>query len=325
MWSSGPLAYRLAAFLFAFSVLAGTALAASNPGVPGKSGNNNPHGGPPGQGGPVPGQSGEHNPHGSPPGQRMGVGNPFHGGDTTMPGGGAGSILGRSGAMLPERHYPGGPCIVPERAAALAKKAVGWEPDWMYLADAFGEVRVTSRLVERNRPARETLLLRKNGRRLLRTAAPVIVTQLLIPPVLWVQRAGGAWVELSGEIRQADVVVMRFLEDPVRRMTTFWDATPWDVGTAPGGRKTLLLRVHAGGALEMEVEGSDYTVTRVSFSGSGAEPGWTEERRVVLMQGRAALLERRRVYPGGAEHEVTEKLDWLAGPGSVSDLEVSLR
>lgn len=41
------------------------------PGTPGNSGNQNPHGSPPGQGGATPGNSGSNNPHGSPPGQRL--------------------------------------------------------------------------------------------------------------------------------------------------------------------------------------------------------------------------------------------------------------
>ena len=40
--------------------------------TPGNSGNANPNGSPPGQGGPPPGNSADHNPYGTPPGQRTG-------------------------------------------------------------------------------------------------------------------------------------------------------------------------------------------------------------------------------------------------------------
>src|ERR1044071_1309851 len=76
------------------------------PGTPGNSGNGNPHGSPPGQGGAVPGNSGSTNPHGTPPGQRIGGGSGAPGAPASL-GSVAGSGSGSGQIFEPlDTHVP---------------------------------------------------------------------------------------------------------------------------------------------------------------------------------------------------------------------------
>ncbi len=334
-------------------LVAATAGASPAPGTPGNSGGSNPHGAPPGQGGPVPGNAGANNPHGTPPGQRIsppatgsraasGAATPS-GGDTSaisQPAGGGAQV----GAWRPlpvtpvlpadedgiplgglSAHQP-----LPPGVAEVVRRIKGWEPNWVAMADRFSEVDVrvktsvqTADGITRTQDER---YLAKDGAWRTEHISPEsgIQTWLLRPPLMRTRNGQGPWRETeAGPGSRRRSLESSNLPIEVLVMNA-WGAMPVAVAHGPGRTTRVDFLVSRGGRMHWELDDLDghYLLHRLDTTGSDGRLAWIEERTVQLSGTYPILIARKRQTGSTAYEMLTEVCVWRLGAGVVSDLDL---
>ncbi|MEK7475149.1 MAG: hypothetical protein AAB152_05885 [Candidatus Coatesbacteria bacterium] len=290
------------------------------PGTPGSSGNANPHGSPPGQGGAVPGNSGGSNPHGTPPGQRIPGDVP---GQAAPPVGGNGPEPVASGAR--------GRAIDPflaadqaflrtytrERDAFIAglSRLRGWEPGWTMMAAGLSPVRVDATFHQTAGDGEvfelETAWWKDGVRELGRAE--------------YVGNGRSEWrVDASGYSQRWDRGPWNHVRtgtiragSPLPRgwdVLNAWEAEPGTTRRVPGGRMVfrMPLRDH-GGAIELEAQEGSWLVETLRGLGPAGRLVWHETRRYEHAGGRALLVLRERRVLSPVVLVQVERCRWRLG------------
>jgi len=315
----------LAVFLFSSSLV----LADPQPGTPGNSGDHNPHGSPPGQGGTAPGSSGDTNPHGTPPGQRITTPtDPAPSGTSGMspqPVPGFSSPHSSVNPLFecPPRCADGDRADVREAAEAARFLATvkGWEPRWADMAESLDGVAVTVRTTGTWGSERRSWVVRwakGGGRERGWESTPDGDTHE------WVLEGEAQWSRWGTQPwRRGSVGPRRRLaEIPWPRAAvigSLWEATPVEMTRKPWGRVLVQFVRHRGqGRMTWEVEEASRLLTRVRVLDVQERTAWEETRTYQVLFGRDLLVARRRVVPGG---EVAETIAWASQSGPVPPAE----
>ncbi len=317
------------------------ALADPAAGTPGQSDDHNPHGTPPGQGGPPPGSSGDQNPHGAPPGQRIPdqplasppasevpVTSPPAGGsrptpDVVPPAQGAGPGTPNS-PVLPARLSTR-PAELPEEIARVVAlqdavlKFKGWEPGWLEMAEQYEEVLVdvAVELEEGGIVERWTERLARRGQRRrveLTRGSPQV--WLSIPPATWFRVGGGRWMPTSNNHQ-----VSAALPADIRVQASFaqWRAIPALVTRGEKGSVDIRLTRIDGGEMRWTAGSLSQTIdTMEALTGTGAVE-WKETRTYGRAGSRTVLRTRERNTQLPTPRIIRESFTWRIGKGSVHD------
>ncbi len=310
------------------------------PDTPGNSGNQNPHGAPPGQGGPVPGNSGAQNPHGTPPGQRISDPAPAASGNpppSTAPSGPSGQPVPSAGGTTPSPS--GGPAARPVLPARLTTREAatphdtariqallgsvmqlkGWERGWEEMIERHTEVvlEVASELTEDETVTRWNTRVARSGLR-RRTERTATMTECWIsdPPTSWYRNGTSPWQAVTSSLNAGT----RWPADLLPHFAfAMWGAIPRSLGRDSQGDVEVFLDANYGETIRWTAGSLDRTIRQMaSFDATGAT-NWTESRRFSTVGGQLVMVSRERVEVRPVRRVMRERLAWQIGPGTVPE------
>jgi len=340
-------------------LLIGSVHADPKPETPGNSGDHNPHGAPPGQGGETPGNSGESNPHGSPPGQRE-AGPGASSGKPAAPG--APGVAPSPGSAIPsasKKHQPSegrkelqphGAPVAPYNASAdylgphhdaasllwkqsqELKRLKGWEPIWLMMAERFEQVRVHVNYACRGQSTsfESTTIWWQDGLR--RACRDQLHNNGWYE---WRSTPEGGWQRWE---RQPWTSVRFPARSPLQPATAMdvlqaWGGQPLETRDE-GGRVVIRLKknfgfgvqesggehpVHGQGYLDLESDRTTGEVARIRELNADGSIIWEEDRKIAMAGNLATLTWRRRTHFGKFPYQEEEACTWMFGSEALSD------
>lgn len=317
-----PLICLQIGLIFLTTAVPSVGVADPAPGTPGDSGDQNPHGAPPGQGGEIPGNSGDNNPHESPPGQRIETpdvdpATPVN--PSSLPvvesvflikgfAEGVG-ILGRSGVKaekVTENDI--------RKLAMYLDQIKGGEATWRDIVCRFGSVSVkafSEMNVGGSKYTLETVLFKdgdlEHG---YERGEPANYREWIRkPPTLYEKFGTGPWSE-SKAIKGAEPTTYS-----VNGTRISWPMGAADISVdkTAAGQRIVYIRRMDGTFLEWEVESGSCYVRKIRGYDTNRHLEWEETRNLEMRDGIAVILSRTVRYYTLPAGELKETCEWSDG------------